>query len=271
MSASLKESFGALANKNEAYYELVADSIISQAQNISGVHQALKYGVKYFKAKARIDSKTSDFCRGINGKIIASGHLEKQIDMILGAKSIDDKKASSKWMSKPIFGMLPENIGLPPYHGRCRTKVVPAWINEDVRVDPKTKKNYTVKSTNKDKDYKLQHIDKTGVEVKVKPHVYDKILKKHKLTEKELIGAMNDIKYKAPHAITGKHPNEHIKTVALTNSGYTLIYEADELISCFPPTRKSSYFNDNAKLGKIEDIDSGKIIERVKKWYEFSI
>lgn len=83
---------------------------------------------------------------------------------------------------------------------------------------------------------------------------------------------MNSIKYKAPHKITGRHPNEHIKSVALTKDGYTLIYEANELVSCYPPTRReSSYFNDNAILGKVTDVETGIISEKVKKWYEILI
>ncbi|MFA9238279.1 MAG: hypothetical protein ACEQSQ_00135 [Candidatus Paceibacteria bacterium] len=273
LSAALKNAFQGIIDKDENYFKLVADNIISQSQNVSRLNQSLKYGVKYFKVRARIDNKTSDFCRWINGKIIPAKHLKQQLNNILDATNIDDKKTAAPWQSQPIFGVLPANVGLPPYHGRCRTQIEPVWINETIKVDSKTGKEYKIRNTKDDKNYKLTHIDKTGVEVNIKTNIYDKIVNiKHNLTEKQLIGALNSIKYKAPHKITGRHPNEHIKSVALTKDGYTLIYEANELVSCYPPTRReSSYFNDNAILGKVTDVDTGEIKERVKKWYEILI
>ncbi len=273
LSSALKDKFQGIIDKDENYFKLVADNIISEAQNTSIINQALKYDVKYFKVRAKIDNKTSDFCRWINGKIISTDHLVKQLNNLFNATNIDDKKQAAPWQSKPIFGVLPANVGRPPYHGRCRTEVHPVWIREDIRVDEKTGKEYKIRNTKNDKNYKLTHIDKTGIEVNVLEKDYDKIIKnKHGLTEKQLVGALNSIKYKAPHRITGEHPNEHIRSVALTKDGYTLIYEANRLVTCFPPTRReSSYFNDNAILGKVTDVDTGEIKERVKKWYEILI
>ncbi len=273
ISSTLKNAFQGIIDKDENYFKLVADNIISQSQNVSRLNQALKYDVQYFKVRARIDNKTSDFCRWINGKIIPAKHLKEQLNNILDAINIDDKKQAAPWQNQPIFGVLPANVGLPPYHGRCRTQIEPVWINETIKVDSKTGKEYKIRNTKDDKNYKLTHIDKTGIEVNIKTNIYDKITKdKHGLTEKQLVGALNSIKYKAPHRITGNHPNEHIKSVALTKDGYTLIYEANELVSCYPPTRReSSYFNDNAILGKVTDVDTGEIKERVKKWYEILI
>ena len=270
LSSTLKDKFQGIIDKDENYFKLVADNVISQSQNISRVNQSLKYDVQTFKVRARIDNKTSDFCRAINGKIISANHLKKQLNNILEATNIDEKKEAAPWQNKAIFGVLPANVGIPPYHGSCRTEIVPVWIKEEIRIDEKTGKEYKIKNTKDDKNYKLTHIDKTGVEVNIKTNIYDKIVNiKHNLTEKQLIGALNSIKYKAPHKITGRHPNEHIKSVALTKDGYTLIYEANELVSCYPPTRReSSYFNDNAILGKVTDVDTGEIKERVKKWYE---
>lgn len=267
LGAKLRDEFTGIIDADEQYFKGVADHIISQSQNISRVNQALKYDVKHFKVRARIDNKTSVVCRSMHGRIISAEHLEAQIIAILNAKSIGEKKGAAAWSSKPVFGKLAKNFGLPPYHLRCRTQVEPVWIDEDERYDELTKKKYTVKSTTVNKKYKLIHIDKTGIEVKVKPNIYDKIgVNKHELTEKQLIGALNDIKYKAPHKdVLGR-------TIALSNSGYTLVYDADELVTLFPPERKSSsYFNDNAKLGEIVDIDTNEVKERVKKWYEILI
>jgi len=264
ITAKIKEKFEEIIDKDDNYFKLVSDNAISQGQNISRVNQALKYDVKAFKVRVILDNSTSDICISMKGKIIPAEHLQKQMDNILNAKDIEDKKGAAIWSSKPIYGKMPSNFGIPPYHGFCRSSLDPVWITETSKIDPKTKKPYKVINTGEDKAYKLKHIDKTGIEVKISEKVYNKAGKnKHKLTEKQLIGALNDIKYKAPHGkIAGR-------SVALTNAGYTLVYEADKLITCFPPERRaSSYFNDNAVLNKVTNVDTGEITERVKKWYE---
>jgi len=265
ISSSLKEKFTNIIAKDEKYFELVADNIILQNQNISRVNQALKYDVKYFKVVAQIDSKTSEFCRCANGKIIQASHLQKQINNIINASSIQEKKSASQWSNKPIYGKFPANIGLPPYHARCRTMVVPVYLDEDTRVDERTKKEYKVINTGDNSDYKLIHIDKTGIEVKITEKAYNKIgVNKHNMTEKQLIGALNSIKYKAPHS---KYQN---RTIAMSQDGYVLIYEEDKIITSFPPSRRaSSYFNDNVILNKVTNIDTGKITERIKNGTRF--
>jgi len=268
ITSKLKEEFARVIDKDENYFKLVSDNTISQSQNISRVNQALKYDVKHFQVRARIDGKTSDICRFMNGKIIEAAHLSNQIDNILSAKNIDQKKEAATWMSKPVFTTkLKSNFGMPPYHGFCRTELEPVWVTQEERTDKVTGKKYKVKNTTADKNYKLMHIDKTGIEAKVKPHIYDKIVGgKHGLSEKQLVGALNDIKYKAPHSKTVG------RSVALTNSGYTLVYEADELVTCFSPSvGGTSYFNKNAVSNKIVNVDNGEILTRVKKWNEYLI
>lgn len=267
LGAKLKEEFNGIIDADERYFKGVSDHIISQSQNISRVNQALKYDVKHFKVRARIDNKTSVVCRSMHGRIIDASHLEAQIIAILNAKDIGQKKGAAIWSSKPVFGKLAKNFGLPPYHFLCRTGVEPVWVDEDERYDEATKKKYTVKSTTVNKKYKLIHIDKTGIEVKVKPNIYDKIgVNKHELTEKQLVGALNDIKYKAPHKdVLGR-------TIALSNSGYVLFYDADELVSCYPPDIGGiKYFNKWAKENEIVDVDTNEVKEKVKKWYEILI
>lgn len=271
LATKLREEFSDLFDMDIRYFEGVADHIISQSQNIARVLQGIKYGVRYFQVMATIDDKTSDICRSMHGRIIPAQHLENQIKNILNAKSIGEKKAAALWRNEPFLAKeLPENFGLPPYHFRCRTEVVPAWIRTEIKADKKTGKKYKIKAaTLTYDDYKLIHIDKTGLETKIKPQFYDKIINKHGLSEKELVGALNDIKYKAPHALNSKHKNERIKTIGLANSGYCLIWQGDELVTVFAPQKGAKrYFNENAIEGKVIDVDSGKKLQRVKKWYE---
>ncbi|OCS21884.1 structural protein, partial [Campylobacter fetus] len=132
MAETLKEKFKGVLSANTSYFEGVSDHIISQAQNIARVNQSSKYGVKHYKVLARIDSRTSDICRSMNGRIIPASHIEAQSNNIQNAKDINEKKAAAIWRNEPFLGkILPSNFGLPPYHFRCRTELVPVWINEE--------------------------------------------------------------------------------------------------------------------------------------------
>ncbi len=265
LASKLREEFTDLFNFDTRYFQGVADHIILQNQNIARVNQASKYGVKHYQIVAVIDSKTSKICRSMHGRIISAKHIETQTNNIINANNMANKKAAATWQNEAFYGKdLPKNFGLPPFHFRCRTEIEPVWVKEEEHKDSKTGKSFKTKSVKiDDKDVALSHIDKTNVQVQISNGIYNKITNKHKMRKKEVVGVLNDIKYKAPHS------DNHKRSVALSNKGYTVVYESDKIITMFKPEQKArEYFNRNAVLSKIVDVDSGKIIERVKKWYE---
>lgn len=251
ISSELKKEFEGIVSGDRKYFEGVADHIINQSQNISRVNQALKYEVEHFKVVARIDKKTSIICRSMHGKIIEAAHLKNQVENIVGAKSIGEKKGAASWSSNPIYGKLANNFGLPPYHFRCRTEIVPVWLQEDV-IDGKK-----VKYANKKKDDIITHIDKTGVQRRLqksnwKNHI--NISRQGNLEQKDIISALNSITEISPHK---KNPS---RSVAKSSSGYFMVFEADELVTIFKPDKKN-YFNDFSIKDKKEII----------KWKESSL
>lgn len=54
---------------------------------------------------------------------------------------------------------MPSNFGLPPYHFRCRTELIPVWIDEYEKNG--VKMNATTAPSESEI---LRHIDKIGVE-----------------------------------------------------------------------------------------------------------
>jgi len=243
ISSILKEQFDTILKADERYFEGVADHIINQSQNISRVNQALKYNVKHFQVKARIDNKTSDICRSLNGKIIESSHLESQVTNVLAAKNISEKKEAAQWKSEPHFGKLPSNFGLPPYHFRCRTEIVPVWLSED-EIEGKK-----VKYASKKKDDIITHIDKTGVQRRVDfaSINHSSSSSKRNVPKKDIISALNSIIEISPHKVYGN------RTVAKSSNGYFMVFDADYLYTIFKEPRKN-YFKDNANLDKKEII-----------------
>lgn len=137
-----------------------------------------------------MDERTSQICRSMNGRIIPASHIHAQSHNIQNAKSIAEKKAAATWATKPFYGkILPKNFGLPPYHFRCRTELVPVWIDEE-EIDGKITKNTSPKA----KDELFRHIDSMGYERVAKSDIYTHGQSGYiKPSKTELISAMNNI------------------------------------------------------------------------------
>lgn len=252
MASALKEQFKGVLSANTSYFEGVSDHIISQMQNIARVNQASKYSAPYYKVVARIDSRTSECCRSMNGRIIPASHIEAQSGAIQNAKNIAEKKSAAVWRSEPFYGkILPKNFGLPPYHFRCRTELVPVWIDES-EVDGIKMSNTNPLS----KDEVIKHIDKTGVErVLTKDNYYGEdnhSLPLHKRASKsDIVRALNSINTVAKNA-----NNNYIN--AFSDNGYFIVFNGDEIVTCFKPneSKKKSfdYFKNVSEYDKKEVI-----------------
>lgn len=242
----MREKFKGVLSANTSYFEGVSDHIISQMQNVSVINEGAKNGVEYYKVVARIDGRTSECCRSMNGRIIPASHLESQSQAIQNAKNIAQKKAAAIWRNGAFYGkILPKDFGLPPYHFRCRTEVVPVWIDEEV-IDGVAMKN----TSPLNQDEVIKHIDKTGVErVWKKDNTH--IQKKHGTNPKDVIKALNSINTVAKNA-----NNNYIN--AFSDNGYFIVFNGDEIVTCFKPneSKKKSfdYFKDASEYDKKEVI-----------------
>ena len=244
----LQERYGDILKRDIKYFEGVADHMINQAQNIARVSQAAKYGIKWFRVVARIDGKTSNICRSMNGRIISVEHLTAQAQEIINARSIGEKKAAAEWKSGYFFGELPKNFGLPPYHFRCRTMI------QAVNLKKEEFGGKRVIYSSKDDGDVLTCIDKIGVERHLNREVYNKLKYKHNLSDKEIVGALKSIKEIAPH-------NEDSRRfVAKSANGCIIVFESDKIVSMFKPTNKrgkanlDEYFKNHSKYDKKEVI-----------------
>ena len=258
LAGRLKDEFASELKQSVRYFEGVSDHIISQNQNISTVNQARKYGVKYYKVVAVMDSRTSAICRSMNGRLIPAEHIERQCDNIMNAKDMASKKAAATWAKAPYNGRsdkMDSNFGMPPYHFRCRTEIVPAWVDE-YESDGVTMRA----SEAPGKDEIIRHIDKMGVE-RVLTFVNSND-KKHstnllqRTSAAKIVSALNSITHIAPHA------NVEQKSIAKTQNGYIIIFDGDKIDTIFPTKDNQAlkkYFEKYAKKDKIEVI---------KRWWQ---
>lgn len=258
LAGRLKDEFASELKQSVRYFEGVSDHIISQNQNISTVNQARKYGVKYYKVVAVMDSRTSAICRSMNGRLIPAEHIERQCDNIMNAKDMASKKAAATWAKAPYNGRsdkMDSNFGMPPYHFRCRTEIVPAWVDE-YENDGVTMRA----SEAPGKDEIIRHIDKMGVErVLTFTNANDK---KHsanllqRTSAAKIVSVLNSITHIAPHA------NVEQKSIAKTQNGYIIIFDGDKIDTIFPTKDNQAlkkYFENYAKKDKIEVI---------KRWWQ---
>ncbi len=258
LAGRLKDEFASELKQSVRYFEGVSDHIISQNQNISTVNQARKYGVKYYKVVAVMDSRTSAICRSMNGRLIPAEHIERQCDNIMNAKDMASKKAAATWAKAPYNGRsdkMDSNFGMPPYHFRCRTEIMPAWVDE-YENDGVTMRA----SEAPGKDEIIRHIDKMGVErVLTFANANDK---KHsanllqRTSAAKIVSALNSITHIAPHA------NVEQKSIAKTQNGYIIIFDGDKIDTIFPTKDNQAlkkYFENYAKKDKIEVI---------KRWWQ---
>lgn len=241
-----------MLSANTSYFEGVSDHIISQMQNISRINEGAKNGVEYYKVVARIDGRTSECCKSMNGRIIPASHLEAQSQAIQNAKNIAQKKAAAIWRNGAFYGkILPKDFGLPPYHFRCRTEVVPVWIDEEV-IDGVVMKN----TSPLNQDEVIKHIDKTGVErVLSKDNYFDngnhsKPLYR-KASKSDIVKALNSIERVA---VNNKNPN---RLNAMSQNGYFLVFDGVNLVTIYKPTDLlEKYFKRSSVLTQGEIIKS---------------
>ena len=130
----LREKFDGLVSESERYFTGVSDHIIRQSQSLTRINQYNKAGIEYVQAIAKIDTHTSEICKSMHKRIIPIKHLSNQANAIMSATDIETKKSVSAWQSAPIFGKLPTNVGMSPYHFGCRTVMV-AYFPKDEEID----------------------------------------------------------------------------------------------------------------------------------------
>lgn len=257
MAAKLKEEFSNELKMDMSYFEGVSDHIISQSQNIARVNQARKYDAPFYKVVAIMDSKTSDICRSMNGRVIPAEHLERQANAITAAKSMAAKKAAATWRNEPYLGRsdkMDANFGLPPYHFRCRTEVVPVWVDEYEKEGVKMKATQAP-----GKDEVLRHIDKTGVERILDgkaangEHGLKYRLQKDGNLRQGIIRALNSIVAIAPKK------GEANKTNAISQNGYFLVFDGVRLVTAYKHDDIKEYFKKQSVTLKQEII---------KRWWQ---
>lgn len=141
LAERLKAAFDGIEERGMAYWQLTADTIATKTRELGRVAGYEQAGVKYLEVRAHIDSRTTPICRSMHGRLIRLETVTRQRERYLAAIERGHMEAAkAAW---PMFDAtmafaggtktLPENVGLPPYHFRCRTVTV-AYLGVDPEV-----------------------------------------------------------------------------------------------------------------------------------------
>lgn len=101
--------------------------------NVGRFRGGLAGGVTRWVARNPMDDRTTKFCRWVHGKVVSGRRIRSKLTAYYAAVAAGDlERMKQIWpLTDPgldlgRFHRVFYNVGLPPYHFRCRTIVVPA-------------------------------------------------------------------------------------------------------------------------------------------------
>ncbi len=131
LAARMADDFASLSERGSVYWEMVADHAATKTREIGRVTGYERAGVRRVRIRAHIDENTTEICRRLNGKVIRVSRMQRQRDRYLDAIAhMDTERAKKVWpmmgdkQAEKIKDQVPANVGMPPYHFRCRTITV---------------------------------------------------------------------------------------------------------------------------------------------------
>ncbi|MDD3452576.1 hypothetical protein [Sulfurimonas sp.] len=262
LGETLRNEFEGVIDESARYFQGVSDHVIRQSQSVTRAYQFEKAGVEEVKVVAVIDKKTSAVCRSMHGRIIPIAAVKSQADAITAAESIEEKKAASRWQSAPIFGKLPSDVALPPYHFRCRTIVV-AYFRQNAEIDGKNVNGSLLpgEKYKGNKEVVFSHVDKNFQrEYVVTDKTFEHGGNPHNVPKKDIIAGLNSLEKMAFHREFSN------RTVGYSSDKKLFyVFEEGEVVTVFDQ-RKKDYFKQNADIGTIEthsEVKKGEEDERV--------
>ncbi|WP_162860564.1 hypothetical protein [Pseudothauera hydrothermalis] len=137
----LRQACDGIEARGMAYWHLTADTIATKTRELGRVAGYEQAGVRYLEVRAHIDERTTPICRSMHGRLIRLETIQRQRDKYLSAIERGHMEAAKAAWPMWDAGMamsggtkvLPANVGLPPYHFRCRTVTV-AYLGVDPEV-----------------------------------------------------------------------------------------------------------------------------------------
>jgi SPP1 gp7 family putative phage head morphogenesis protein len=122
----------------EAYFEILANNAALMARNVGGLIAMENAKIQKYRISAILDRRTSAICRALDGRVFSVSAGMEMVNTVIGLDSAQELKETfpwSKWQSGKVGPDTPANndkiatqgLGFPPYHGSCRSLVLPEF------------------------------------------------------------------------------------------------------------------------------------------------
>lgn len=129
----------ALGGADRRWLRSVVDLWAYRWWNLGAYFAGRQAGVLAWEAVAVRDRRTTSFCRWVDRRIVAVEKIERQVRRIVAAAQARDAAAAkAAWplLAEPEQGtekvweahFARADVGLPPYHWRCRTRIRPLRV-----------------------------------------------------------------------------------------------------------------------------------------------
>ncbi len=131
---------GTWAGSSSQYFEMLSGTVRNVASNFGSISAMEDGQIQTYVVTAVMDERTSEICRFMNGRTFTVRDGRSHVDRLLGASDPEEVKSTAPWVSaaeaQTIAGggdaasqraaLASGGLAAPPYHGRCRTVLLPA-------------------------------------------------------------------------------------------------------------------------------------------------
>lgn len=125
----------------KGYFQVVTGQVLNNSRSYSSMRFYTQARIDRYEILAVLDERTSEQCKFMSGQILEVERTLKKYTEYDSARTVDEVKSVNPWidlsggilsvagkvLTPQMTGEDLQGLGLnaPPYHGRCRTTVVP--------------------------------------------------------------------------------------------------------------------------------------------------
>ena len=152
-----------LVRRASSYWEVVAASFVGESRSLSQISSYAEAGIERYVISAVLDEHTTDTCRFLDGKVLETGEALRRFERLEASDDPMAIKNERPWVREKVgedgktrlfagesvlaqversgYGarddrgefsrglsgkeLAPLGVGFPPFHGMCRSNVVP--------------------------------------------------------------------------------------------------------------------------------------------------
>ena len=121
------------------YFDTLSNNASLLSNNVGSMVAMQEAGVEKYRVVIVEDKRTSNICRAMKNRVISVASGIKMVDKVLGFTNPRQLKSQFPWNSKRTASTIgprtlsnnnklaESGLGFPPYHGKCRSIVVPVF------------------------------------------------------------------------------------------------------------------------------------------------